>query len=105
VVKKEKERGGRGGEKRKKHRKEFPENMGKRGKPGASLYVRGGYAFPCFLQDLRPHGKDGKKRGRGEERGERRGKGGEGSAGYKKEAPFVRGRGACGCGTFHTLAP
>ena len=68
MVKKEKERGGRGGEKRKKkHRKEFPENMGKRGRSGASRYVRGGYAFPCFLQVVRPHGKDGKKRGRGEE--------------------------------------
>jgi len=99
VVKKEKERGVEEAKKReKKHRKKIPENMGKTGRLGASHYVRGSYAFPCFLQIVRPQGKGGKKRGRWEERG-------EGSAGYKKEAPFVRGRGACGCGTFRTLAP
>jgi len=73
VVKKEKREGVEEAKKKgKKHRKKSPENMGKRGRRGASRYVRGGYAFPCFLQVVRPHGKDGKKRGRGEERGGKR---------------------------------
>jgi hypothetical protein len=49
VVKKEKERGGRGGEKRRKTPKKFPENMGKTGRRSVSRYVIGGYDFPCFL--------------------------------------------------------
>jgi len=86
VVKKEKERGGRGGEKKEKDRKKFPENMGKTGSPCASRYVRGGYVFPCFLQVVRPHGKDGKKKGRGEEEGKVR-------QDIKKKPPLSGGAG------------
>ena len=54
--------------------------MGKRGRRNVSRYIRGGYDFPCFLRVVRPHGKEGKKRGRG-----------EGSAGYKKISPLCQG--------------